>query len=146
MTKKVTCCQCQEEFWLTDETHAVLQRSSQGFHCPWGHSLVFPAGKSESDKLRDQLAEERRQRQRAEQRVAMEADGRREAEEQAKHERRRANGYKGHATRITKRAKAGICPCCNRTFAQLARHMATKHPQFTPMPPELEVIDGGKVA
>jgi hypothetical protein len=24
--------------------------------------------------------------------------------------------------------------------------LATKHPQFTPMPPELEVIDGGRVA
>lgn len=23
---------------------------------------------------------------------------------------------------------AGVCPCCNRTFQQLARHMASKHP------------------
>ena len=48
-------------------------------------------------------------------------------------ERHRANGYKGHATRISKRVKNGVCICCNRTFADLARHMATKHPTFTPM-------------
>lgn len=26
------------------------------------------------------------------------------------------------------RIGAGICPCCNRTFSQLARHMQSKHP------------------
>jgi hypothetical protein len=23
-----------------------------------------------------------------------------------------------------------VCPCCNRTFSNLQRHMAHKHPQF----------------
>lgn len=32
--------------------------------------------------------------------------------------------------RLRKRASAGVCPCCNRTFSQLARHMQTKHPTF----------------
>lgn len=135
MSKQVTCCQCQEVFWLTDETHNVLIRSSKGFNCPWGHPLVYPKGESEADKLR-------RENQRLKQNQAYLEDRRREAEEAAKHERARANGYKGHATRITKRAKAGVCPCCNRSFENLRRHMDTKHPTFTPMP--LEVIDGGK--
>lgn len=26
---------------------------------------------------------------------------------------------------------AGVCPCCNRTFKNLARHMAGQHPGFT---------------
>jgi hypothetical protein len=30
--------------------------------------------------------------------------------------------------RIEKRIHAGVCPCCNRTFQNLARHMNTKHP------------------
>jgi hypothetical protein len=135
MAKQITCCQCNEVFWIQDETWAVLKRSSQTFHCPFGHDLHYPQGKTEAEKLREQLEAERRSRQRAEQRVA-------EARDDAEHQRRRANGYKGHATRITKRAKAGVCPCCNRSFENLRRHMATKHPQFTPMP--LEVIDGGK--
>jgi hypothetical protein len=31
--------------------------------------------------------------------------------------------------RIQKRTAAGVCPCCNRTFQQLARHMKTRHPE-----------------
>jgi hypothetical protein len=31
------------------------------------------------------------------------------------------------AVRLKKRTEAGMCTCCNRTFQNLARHMATKH-------------------
>lgn len=125
----VSCCRCNEVFGLDDATYSTLKKSAQSFHCPWGHSQHFPLGKSEAEKLREQLDAERRSRQRAEQRIA-------QAQDDAEHQRRRANGYKGHAARIAKRAKAGICPCCNRTFQQLARHMATQHPTFTPDAPE----------
>lgn len=136
------CWKCQEPMAFQAGRIDHARKSESPLHCPFGHPNYWKLGKTESDKLRDQLDEERRQRQQAEQAVAREADWRREAEEKAKHERNRANGYKGHATRITKRAKAGVCPCCNRTFQQLARHMQTQHPTFTPM--ALEVIEGGK--
>jgi hypothetical protein len=32
-----------------------------------------------------------------------------------------------------------VCPCCNRSFQNLRRHMATKHPEFNAPGP------GGKV-
>ena len=32
-----------------------------------------------------------------------------------------------------KRAAAGVCPCCNRTFLDLQRHMKTKHPNVVPL-------------
>ena len=127
--KEVVCAQCEERFGLTAETEALLRRSSKGFCCPWGHSLSFPQGESKEDKLRREVNQLRQNK-------AYLEDQRREAEARAEHERRRANGYKGHATKITKRAKAGVCPCCNRSFENLRRHMATKHPQFTPI--ELE--------
>lgn len=38
---------------------------------------------------------------------------------------------KGQLTRERKRAAAGVCPCCNRSFVQLSRHMKTKHPDFS---------------
>lgn len=37
---------------------------------------------------------------------------------------------KAVVTRLKKRASAGVCPCCNRTFKQLADHMAAMHPEF----------------
>lgn len=129
------CCNCGMLFAMTkefqDEKYAARGTGDRSFYCPRGHSQHY-TGKTDADQLREQLAEERRQRQRAEQNVAMHADVARDARERAEHERRRANGYKGHAARITKRAKAGVCPCCNRHFVALERHMATKHPTFTP--------------
>jgi len=37
---------------------------------------------------------------------------------------------KGVVTRMKRRASCGVCPCCKRTFKQLAAHMANKHPEF----------------
>lgn len=145
-------CRCGEQNWMTQELQRLLRRTNQTFHCVHGHESYYPVGKTEAQKLQDQLDAERRERQRVEQRIAQKDDEIRDwratADDQrakAEHERHRANGYKGHATRIAKRAKAGVCPCCNRTFVQLARHMATQHPQFTPEapePPRLKVVNG----
>ncbi len=33
--------------------------------------------------------------------------------------------------RTRKRVGSGVCPCCSRTFQQLARHMKAKHPAYT---------------
>ena len=37
---------------------------------------------------------------------------------------------KGQVTRIKKRVANGVCPCCNRTFKDLAAHMSTQHPDY----------------
>ena len=37
---------------------------------------------------------------------------------------------KGVVTRMKRRVGAGMCPCCKRTFHQLAAHMKMKHPEF----------------
>ena len=126
-------CRCGAEQAMLDTTNAVLRQSNAIFFCVHGHESHYPEGQSVEQKLQKQLDAERQARQRAEQRIAEKADEVTAAREEARHERNRANGYKGHATRITKRAKAGVCPCCNRTFKALAAHMANKHPQFTPL-------------
>lgn len=38
---------------------------------------------------------------------------------------------RGVVTRFKRRAAAGVCPCCKRTFRQLSQHMSNKHPDFT---------------
>lgn len=38
---------------------------------------------------------------------------------------------RGQVTRLKRRAANGVCPCCTRTFADLKRHMANQHPDFT---------------
>jgi len=133
------CCNCGVVFAMAKEFHDQCRArpgpNGKSFYCPAGHGQHYQ-GETEADKLR-------RERDRLAQRVAQKEDEismwRATADDQrdkAEHERRRANGYKGHAAKITKRAKAGICPCCNRHFVALERHMATKHPTFTPDAPD----------
>ena len=40
-------------------------------------------------------------------------------------------GTKTRLTNVKKRVANGVCPCCNRTFVNLQRHMHTKHPDYT---------------
>jgi len=86
-------------------------------YCPLGHSHV-PAGESRAEKLSRRLELEKEIRAR----VAAERD-----QAQAS-----ARAHKGAATKARKRAAAALCPCCNRSFVQLRRHMAAKHPDYDP--------------
>jgi len=119
----ITCSNvgCGVNFALDDEFIAARRKDRQSFYCPNGHSRWYP-GKTEEQKLREQLEEEQRRvvRLRAsEERARAEAD----------HQRSVANGYKGAATKMKKRIGKGVCPCCNRHFTNVERHMATQHPE-----------------
>jgi hypothetical protein len=121
------CCNCGLAFAMTaDFRKRMLDSRVKGrgttFYCPAGHPQWY-TGETEADKLR-------RERDRLKQNQAYLEDRRREAEERADHQAARARGYKGHAAKLTKRAKAGVCPCCQRSFENLRRHMEHEHPKF----------------
>lgn len=123
------CCRCGVVFAMTEDFHQEKLKyrhsdNRRSFYCPNGHSQWY-TGETEEQKLK-------REKKELEETVERERKWRSQAQKRAEHERHRANGYKGHATRISKRVKAGVCICCNRTFEDLQRHMATKHPTFTP--------------
>lgn len=44
--------------------------------------------------------------------------------------KKRLSAQFGENTKLRNRAKNGVCPCCTRSFTNLRRHMATKHPDF----------------
>ncbi len=83
--------------------------------CPLGHKHQ-PGGVSQADRLRQELASEQSQHDQT------------RAELRDTEARRRAQ--KSATTRITRRVSVGTCPCCHRTFKQLAQHMKNKHPNF----------------
>ena len=85
--------------------------------CPLGHTHV-PADTPEHERLRASLERERNRSAR----LSAERD----------QEKASARAYKGAATKAKKRAAAALCPCCNRSFSQLARHMASQHPDYDP--------------
>jgi hypothetical protein len=100
------------------------QRAEGGFHhCSNGHQWGWTKENSEREKLR-------RERDRLKQETARLEDARREAVESANRETARADAAERKAKRLTKRAAAGTCPCCQRTFSNMASHMKQRHPEF----------------
>lgn len=90
--------------------------------CPNGHSRGWEKGADQSE-----MAQLRRERDRLKQQIAQKDDELRSAEAS-----RRA--AVGQVTKMRNRVKNGVCPCCNRTFSNLARHMTSKHPEFKAEP------------
>lgn len=90
-------------------------------YCPNGHKWEFTV--PEVTRLKRKLEAAQQSRDAARACVVHERDQRQAAE-------RSAAAYKGQATRIRNRVGAGVCPCCSRSFANLARHMAGQHPGF----------------
>lgn len=111
------CWKCKAEIWLPDALYEAAKRSSNiGFYCSYGHSAIFKEGETDLDKMR-------RERDRALQQIAERDDTINNLE----HRRRAAVGQ---VTKIKNRVGHGVCPCCNRSFENLARHMNSKHPDF----------------
>lgn len=122
------CCQCKCQMWIPDALYEAA-RASGGpsgirFYCGYGHSQYFCIGESEADKLR-------RERDRLTQRIAEKDDEIKRQQEQRQAAERQLAATRGVVTRIKNRVGHGVCPCCNRTFGDLARHMATKHPAYS---------------
>ncbi len=83
-------------------------------YCPNGHVMSYKDGPVER---------ERKARVAAEKNAAF-WQSRARDEEAAKAK------LETEAARLKKRVGNGICPCCKRTFRQLAAHMKTKHPDY----------------
>ena len=108
----ITCCECRMPFGMSRSFYDARRKDHRTFTCPAGHDQHF-TGKSEADKLREQLERKDQMLEAAHQR----AD---------KMERQRNDVAKAHK-RMRDRIKNGVCPCCNRTFQNLLRHMQTEH-------------------
>lgn len=93
------------------------------WYCPNGHNLGYndnSKAELEAERLASNLQWER------------DRAGRLSADlDQTK---ARLSAQKGATTRAKRRHAAALCPCCNRSFVQLRRHMEAKHPDYKPEP------------
>ena len=93
-------------------------RRHGGFsYCPNGHQWGWRQDDCEE-------ARTRRERDLLKQQLAQKNDEIAALQERVKRE-------EDASSRLRKRAAAGVCPCCHRSFAALARHMKAKHPNFS---------------
>lgn len=138
MTWKFTdCLTCGTKIWLSPGDMDALVRSKQKFYCPFGHTQHF----CDDQGVLGELERTRRERDKLKQKVAEKDDDLRaemaradRANTRAEHNKRVAAAHKAVATKLKKRVVAGVCPCCNRHFRELQRHMQTQHPTYPTTP------------
>lgn len=120
------CVYYARTLWLKERR----EKGTLGY-CPNGHPWSYK--ESQADQLR-------RERDLLNQRLA-------EKDDEIARQRRELSAARGQIAKIKNRVGQGVCPCCNRTFANLHRHMHSKHPDYAKNePPVLAVVKGDKVA
>ncbi len=95
--------------------HEAGQRHNNDVYCPLGHRWIYGGDN------RMEAAERKLQQERAAH------DQTRAARDEAQ---KRLCKEEAARLRLKRRIKAGICPCCKRTVSQMARHIASKHPEY----------------
>ena len=125
------CWRCKCEMWLPTPLYEAAKHSSRiVFCCAYGHEQVFTEGETEADKLRrerDMLKQQMAQRDDV---IAKQGRVIAFTKEELGREQAAVRALKDGSARARKRTVAGTCPCCKRTFRQMALHMRNKHPEF----------------
>lgn len=119
----ICCGECGIEFAVPESWRAAREGDGRTFYCPNGHNRVYR--ETVADKLR-------RERDLLKQQLAQKDDEIKWQKDQRQASEKRVSAAKGQITKLKKRAKAGTCPCCKRTFSNMAEHMRTQHPKFDP--------------
>jgi hypothetical protein len=126
----VTCASCGIIFGLPDWFEAGRRKDHGSFYCPSGHSLSY-SGPTPAEREAKAL---RVERDRLERQLANTHESLRSARAAQQVERRKHAATKGQLTKTRKRAAAALCPVqgCQRHVVQMERHLASKHPDWTP--------------
>lgn len=119
----IHCASCGIVFGVPADFIERRRKDNAEFRCPAGHVNVYRENafdklKKENDRLRSQVEHERNSREVAARLHKTALTG----------ERIKRGKAEAKAARIETRVNAGVCPHCQRTFQQLARHMQSKHP------------------
>jgi hypothetical protein len=108
------CCVCGTAFYMDETLYFNRKKDGQLFWCPNGHEQHY----TETDTTR--LAKANAELERLHSQLAIEKDQHRAAV--------------ADLNRLKERTKNGICPCCNRHFTNLERHIRSKHKSFVKLP------------
>ena len=112
------CCNCGVVFGITDVLRRKRLEDKNSFYCPNGHAQHF-TGKSANDRIKRLESDLQFQKNRV---------GMRDADLLVEKSRHRTTiGKLGAVTKKVKRVENGVCPNCNRSFANVSRHMKSQH-------------------
>lgn len=110
----MVCGECGITFAMPETFRKECQELGNSWHCPNGHSRIY----SETDvsKLKRQLAKEESKHD--------------QTSAKLRDTKIKLSCEKGQRTKLKNRIAKGVCPCCNRSFQNLKKHMDTKHPEY----------------
>ena len=122
------CPTCGVIYAISGELNRRRKEDGRSWYCPNGHTIHYT--ESEADRARKRAAEEELKRRRLEEQLANTELELRFTNLDLEGEKRSKAAIKGQLTKVKKRVGKGVCPCCNRTFQNLMKHMAGQHPDF----------------
>jgi len=121
----IICYKCAIPFGVPDSYKENLINTGESFYCPNGHSQCYTEPKISvlqkklEKSMHDAEAESRRLRDIIDRKNSSIGSI-----------TRQKSAIKGQLTKIKNRVKNGVCPCCNRTFKNLADHISLMHPEW----------------
>jgi len=117
---QIECCNCHVIFAMTDEMDQHYHTTKKLFYCPNGHGQHY-TGVDREQQLKDRIK-------------GMEARNS-ALRDQLDATERSKSALKGVVTRKKNElesVKSGKCPCCNKYFKVLHKHMENRHPTYDP--------------
>lgn len=111
----LSCGSCGVQFAMTETMYKKLRRNKKYFYCTNGCHIHFYT-ESDEERLRRQLDSEREENRGLSYRLD--------------HANRSRAALRGQVTKIKRRVGNGVCPCCDRSFQDLKRHMEGQHPNW----------------
>lgn len=123
----VECWDCAVDFGVGADFVKRRREDGRVWYCPNGHGNYYNKGKTAEQVAREKAEAERDAARSLAQR---ESRRREQSDAQARLADYQRRAAKGQLTKTRKRIAAGVCPCCNRTFQNVARHIAGQHPDF----------------
>lgn len=113
---ELQCGTCGTFHAIPEAMHNAALEEGGYWTCPNGHSRGYREGRRERETVQ-------RERDQYKQKVA-------QLEDDIVALKKSRAAVQGEYAKVKKRVSAGVCPCCNRSFENLRRHMHNKHPEL----------------
>lgn len=125
---EVECGNCITHFAIDDTLQQRCLETGRKFYCPNGHANYYQD--DELSRLREEREKLKQEADNARKRMAWAERQANDLNDALVETKKQYAATKGQLTKTRKRIAHGVCPCCNRTFANVARHVTSKHPDF----------------
>lgn len=115
----IGCGECYIDFAMPESKYRRAREEGEDWYCPNGHCRVF---------RENELSTLRKEKRQLQERLDQQHRRTSEVIEQRDQVKSQLRATKAAHTRTKKRIHNGVCPHCNRHFANVERHMENQHP------------------